>query len=135
MKQLKIELSCFQGLRRAGRFDQEIPIGIPDEKQRKRILEILCCKLRKSEDFDLEKIVINTPGYVGADLNALIDEALISALDRRLNDQISKQNQDSILSLIQSIKAKLDSFKALKTTETSDALKPNGQEQTLVIKV
>ncbi len=38
--------------------------------------------IRLGEDLDLEKVVLNTPGYVGADLNALIDEALISALDR-----------------------------------------------------
>ena len=38
---------------------------------------------------------MNTPGYVGADLNALIDEALISALDRRLVAQIECRNNDN----------------------------------------
>lgn len=80
------------GLRRAGRFDQEIPIGIPDDKQRRRILEILCRKIKQHEDIDIPGIVLNTPGYVGADLNALIDEALISALDRRLIEQIKAEN-------------------------------------------
>lgn len=80
------------GLRRAGRFDQEIPIGIPDDRQRKRILEILCRKIKQHVDIDMEKIVLNTPGYVGADINALIDEALISALDRRLMTQIESEN-------------------------------------------
>lgn len=79
-------------MRRAGRFDQEIPIGIPDDKQRKRILEILCRKIKQHPDIDIEKIVLNTPGYVGADINALIDEALISALDRRLMNQMHLEN-------------------------------------------
>jgi ribosome biogenesis ATPase len=83
------------GLRRAGRFDQEIAIGIPDDKQRKRILDILCRKIRKHSDIDMERIVLNTPGYVGADLNALIDEALISALDRRLCQQIGDESSET----------------------------------------
>jgi ribosome biogenesis ATPase len=83
------------GLRRAGRFDQEIAIGIPDDKQRKSILDILCRKLRKHPNINMDNIVLNTPGYVGADLNALIDEALISALDRRLCQQIADQSGQS----------------------------------------
>lgn len=39
---------------------------------------------------------MNTPGYVGADLNALIDEALISALDRQLIERIKLLNQDDL---------------------------------------
>ncbi len=111
------------GLRRAGRFDQEIPIGIPDEKQRKKILEILCSKIKKNPDLDIEKIVLNTPGYVGADLNALIDEALISALDRKLSDQINEsnhENKDFILNLIEWIKHKLDNLKTIETNNDND---------------
>jgi len=59
---------------------------------KKRILEILCRKIKQNKDIDLDRIVLNTPGYVGADLNALIDEALISSLDRRLDAQISGEN-------------------------------------------
>ncbi len=43
----------------------------------------------------MQTIVMNTPGYVGADLNALIDEALISALDRRLIDRLISNNNES----------------------------------------
>jgi SpoVK/Ycf46/Vps4 family AAA+-type ATPase len=52
--------------------------------------------MNKNENIDLDRIVLNTPGYVGADLNALIDEALISSLDRQLNEQITKQNKDAL---------------------------------------
>jgi SpoVK/Ycf46/Vps4 family AAA+-type ATPase len=43
----------------------------------------------------MQSIVMNTPGYVGADLNALIDEALISALDRRLIERIKSSSTAS----------------------------------------
>ena len=120
------------GLRRAGRFDQEIAVGIPDDKQRSRILALLCSKIRLNSDIDMPRIVMNTPGYVGSDLNALISEALISALDRRLNDQLAidnnntnTANQDApandsdkqfVLSLIEWIKKKLNAQKSLLTT-------------------
>lgn len=102
------------GLRRAGRFDQEIPVGIPDERQRKRILEILCSKMMMTTRdsgaaLDLDRIVMNTPGYVGADLNALVDEALSSALDRRLSERIgANKDEDFIARLIDCIKLRIN---------------------------
>lgn len=62
-----------------------------------RILEILCRNLQLNESIDMDKIVLNTPGYVGADLNALIDEALISSLDRRLMHQICEDQKDFLV--------------------------------------
>ncbi|KAJ8418316.1 hypothetical protein AAFF_G00140250 [Aldrovandia affinis] len=58
-------------LRRAGRFDREICLGIPDEGARLRILKTLCRKLKLSEGFDFQWLAHFTPGYVGADLMAL----------------------------------------------------------------
>ncbi len=59
----------------------------------------------------MDLIVTNTPGYVGADLNSLIDEALISSLDRRLLSQINaenaSENKEFVTSLIDHIKKKL----------------------------
>jgi ribosome biogenesis ATPase len=49
-------------LRRAGRFDREICMGVPDEKSRHRILTVLTSKLRLSGDFDLAEIARRTPG-------------------------------------------------------------------------
>ncbi|XP_061173136.1 nuclear valosin-containing protein-like [Saccostrea echinata] len=69
-------------LRRAGRFDKEICLGIPDEKARGRILQVLCRNLTLSPDFNLESIAKNTPGYVGADLTALTREAAMLAVNR-----------------------------------------------------
>ncbi|XP_068573592.1 nuclear valosin-containing protein-like isoform X2 [Cebidichthys violaceus] len=71
-------------LRRAGRFDREICLGIPDEAARLRILKTLCRKLKLLEDFDYQQLARLTPGYVGADLMALCREAAMSAVSRVL---------------------------------------------------
>lgn len=71
-------------LRRAGRFDREICLGIPDEAARLRILKTLCRKLKLPEDFDYQQLARLTPGYVGADLMALCREAAMSAVNRVL---------------------------------------------------
>ncbi|XP_008279730.1 nuclear valosin-containing protein-like isoform X1 [Stegastes partitus] len=85
-------------LRRAGRFDREICLGIPDEGARQRILKTLCRKLKLPEDFDYQKLARLTPGYVGADLMALCREAAMSAVNRILLEvrgPPQSQNQSS----------------------------------------
>uniref|UniRef100_A0AAQ5X0Y9 Nuclear VCP like n=1 Tax=Amphiprion ocellaris TaxID=80972 RepID=A0AAQ5X0Y9_AMPOC len=85
-------------LRRAGRFDREICLGIPDEGARQRILKTLCRKLNLPEDFDYQKLARLTPGYVGADLMALCREAAMSAVNRILLEARGlpqRQNQSS----------------------------------------
>eukprot|EP01080_Neovahlkampfia_damariscottae_P011702 gene11702-4936_t len=62
-------------LRRAGRFDKEISIGMPDVDARESILRKICEKLKLSGEFDYPKIAKATPGFVGADLQALATEA------------------------------------------------------------
>jgi SpoVK/Ycf46/Vps4 family AAA+-type ATPase len=53
---------------------------------------MMCRKLTSLDPtFDLDEIVLKTPGFVGADLSALIDEALIAALNRQ--ERISKKNK------------------------------------------
>ncbi|EKX33771.1 hypothetical protein GUITHDRAFT_81158 [Guillardia theta CCMP2712] len=69
-------------LRRAGRFDREICMGVPDEPARLSILRVLTSRLRLSGDFNLEEIARRTPGYVGADLAALSKEAAAIAINR-----------------------------------------------------
>ncbi|CAI5502140.1 unnamed protein product, partial [Closterium sp. Naga37s-1] len=69
-------------LRRAGRFDREISLGIPDESARARILEVLSRKLRLEGSFDFRVIARRTPGFVGADLAALAKEAAAIAVKR-----------------------------------------------------
>ncbi|KAM3196662.1 hypothetical protein ACQJBY_072390 [Aegilops geniculata] len=72
-----------QALRRPGRFDREISLGVPDEIGRKQILKMLTQNLTLEKDqFDLFKIARATPGFVGADLKALVDKAGNLAMKR-----------------------------------------------------
>ncbi|XP_025070922.1 nuclear valosin-containing protein-like isoform X3 [Alligator sinensis] len=71
-------------LRRAGRFDREICLGIPDEAAREKILQTLCRKLKLPESFDFHHLAHMTPGYVGADLMALCREAAMCTVNRVL---------------------------------------------------
>jgi len=69
-------------LRRAGRFDREISMGIPSEGSREQILKKMSGKLRLSGDFSFADVAKKTPGFVGADLAALIKEAAALAVKR-----------------------------------------------------
>ncbi|KAL7841807.1 hypothetical protein SRHO_G00254980 [Serrasalmus rhombeus] len=82
-------------LRRAGRFDREICLGIPDEGTRLRILKTLCRKIRLPADFDFRQLARLTPGYVGADLMALCREAAMSAVNRVLLLQLDTKTPDA----------------------------------------
>ncbi|KAJ2918178.1 hypothetical protein MD484_g2255, partial [Candolleomyces efflorescens] len=81
-------------LRRAGRFDHEISMGVPDEEARAKILKVLCAKLRLEGHFNFAALAKATPGYVGADLSALTGAAGIIAVKR-----IFKQLSDGMLVL------------------------------------
>ncbi|XP_016355806.1 nuclear valosin-containing protein-like isoform X2 [Sinocyclocheilus anshuiensis] len=93
-------------LRRAGRFDREICLGIPDEAARLKILKTLCRKITLPEDFDYRQLARLTPGYVGADLMALCREAAMSAVNRILLQPSSedvtppKADLEQLLSLL-----------------------------------
>ncbi|KAJ7594078.1 P-loop containing nucleoside triphosphate hydrolase protein [Mycena floridula] len=69
-------------LRRAGRFDHEISMGVPNEEARERILRVLSSKLRLEGDFNFTTLAKATPGYVGADLSSLTAAAGIFAVKR-----------------------------------------------------
>lgn len=71
-------------LRRAGRFDREISMGIPNEQAREEILKVLCKYLKLQKDFNFSLISRLTPGYVGADLLSLCREAAAAAVSRVL---------------------------------------------------
>ncbi len=73
-------------LRRPGRFDREIEIGVPDRDGRKEIIEILSRSIPLDDDFNIDLLVSKTHGFVGADLSALVKEAAMQALRRNLVD-------------------------------------------------
>ena len=70
------------GLRRPGRFDQEISLGVPDEPGRECILRALTRDLPLTDAIDLRMLAKMTPGYVGADLKGLVSTARTAAIER-----------------------------------------------------
>lgn len=69
-------------LRRAGRFDREINIGLPDEASKRKILALMTAKSPLSRDVDLALLARNIPGFAPADIKALLREAGHRAIDR-----------------------------------------------------
>jgi transitional endoplasmic reticulum ATPase len=73
-------------LRRGGRFDREIEIGVPNEVGRREILEVHTRKMPLADDVDLDRLSGTTHGFVGADLESLAKEAAMTALRRGRRD-------------------------------------------------
>eukprot|EP01018_Ginkgo_biloba_P016819 Gb_01408 [translate_table: standard] len=75
-------------LRRPGRLDREIEIGVPSPMQRLEILQVLLRRMNHSlANGDLQSLAANTHGFVGADITALCNEAAMSALRRYISNQ------------------------------------------------
>jgi len=80
-------------LRRPGRFDREIEIGIPDDRGRLEILQIHTRGMPLTEDVNIESIAKVTHGFVGADLEALSKEAAMRSLRRILPEINMEQSK------------------------------------------
>ncbi|XP_073143741.1 cell division control protein 48 homolog C-like isoform X2 [Henckelia pumila] len=80
-------------LRRPGRFDLEIGLDLPDEEARSQILTVLTHNEKVGGPLDLKEVARSTPGFVGTDLNALVQEAANLAVRRNVN-----QRNDVLLS-------------------------------------
>ncbi len=100
--------SIDDALRRPGRFDREIEIGVPDAKGRVEILQIHTRNMPLGKDVKLKEIARLTHGYTGADLAALVKEAAIKALRRLIKsgkiDWESEQIPAEVLDEIRVIK-------------------------------
>jgi transitional endoplasmic reticulum ATPase len=72
-------------LRRFGRFDREIDIGVPDEVGRMEIMRIHTKNMKLAEDVDLSDIAKSTHGFVGADLAALCTEAALQCIREKMD--------------------------------------------------
>lgn len=83
-------------LRRPGRFDREIVLGVPDESSRAEILSVLTRNLKLEGSFDLLKIARSTPGFVGADLSALANKAGNLAMKRIIDRRKSDFSRNSL---------------------------------------
>ncbi len=80
-----------EALRRPGRFDREIVVGVPDENGRREILGIHTRGMPLGEDVELQELARQTYGFVGADLAALTREAAIEAV-RRIMPKINLED-------------------------------------------
>ena len=80
-----------KALMRAGRFDRQIHVDLPDLKEREEIFNVHLKGLKLSEDFNLEFLAKHTPGFSGADIANVCNEAALTAA-RRDKSAIDKQD-------------------------------------------
>lgn len=79
-------------LRRGGRFDKEINLGVPSESVREKILRALTRQMALSDDFNFCRLAKLTPGFVGADLSDLVSTAGSAAIKRFLDTLKTESN-------------------------------------------
>ncbi len=96
-------------LRRPGRFDREIEIGVPDKHGRYEILQIHTRGMPLAEDVGLKKLAAMTHGYTGADLAALCRETAMKAL-RRYLPQINLEEERVPPSVLEKMEVTMEDF-------------------------
>ena len=96
-------------LRRPGRFDRELEIGIPDAKGRLQVIQIHSRGMPLAEDVDLQKLAQITHGFVGADLEALCREAAMACL-RTIFPNIDFAMEDIPYEQLLDLKVHMDHF-------------------------
>lgn len=108
-----------EALRRPGRFDREIVIGVPDETGRREILTIHTRGMPLGEGVDLKELARTTHGFVGADLAALTREAAIDAV-RRIMPKLDLEARTIPPEVLDSLSVERDDFvAALKRVQPS----------------
>ncbi len=96
-------------LRRPGRFDREIEIGVPDKKGRYEVLQIHTRGMPLAADVDLPKLSAMTHGYTGADLSSLGRETAMKAL-RRYLPQINLEEERIPPAVLEKMEVRMDDF-------------------------
>ena len=106
-------------LRRPGRFDREIEIGVPDREGRKEILDVHTRQMPIADDFDVDWVLENSYGFVGADLAALVREAAMKAL-RRYLPEIDLDEDTIPPEVLEKMEVRMDDFRvAIREIEPS----------------
>ena len=96
-------------LRRPGRFDREIEIGVPDKQGRHEILQIHTRGMPLAKDVDMKRLYEMTHGYAGADLAALGRETAMKAL-RRYLPEINLEEERIPPSVLEKMEIKMEDF-------------------------
>jgi transitional endoplasmic reticulum ATPase len=96
-------------LRRPGRFDREVEIGVPDKQGRYEILQIHTRGMPLAQDVDLKKLSEMTHGYTGADLSSLARETAMKAL-RRYLPEINLEEERIPPSVLEKMEVRMEDF-------------------------
>jgi len=95
-----------KALMRAGRFDRQIHVTLPDLNERKEIFQVHLKPLKLAPDFDLELIARNTPGFSGADIANVCNEAALTAARRGKADINNQDFSDAVDRVVGGIERK-----------------------------
>jgi len=106
-------------LRRPGRFDRELEIGVPDKNGRAEIIGIHTRGMPISDDFEVDWLLENSYGFVGADISALVRESAMKAL-RRYLPEIDLEEEQIPPEVLEKMEVRMSDFRqAIKEIEPS----------------
>ena len=95
-----------KALMRAGRFDRQIQVTLPDLNERKEIFQVHIKGLKLAKNFDLDLIAKNTPGFSGADIANVCNEAALTAARRGKTDIDNQDFSDAVDRVVGGIERK-----------------------------
>lgn len=114
-------------LRRFGRFDREVDIGIPDPTGRLEILRIHTKNMKLGDDVDLEQIASETHGYVGSDMAALCSEAAMQQIREKM-DLIDLDEDTIDAEVLDSLGVTMENFRFALGVSNPSALRETAVE-------
>merc|ERR1719421_35944 len=109
-------------LRRFGRFDREVDIGVPDENGRLEVLRIHTKNMKLADDVDLEQLAKETHGYVGADIAALCTEGAMQCIREKM-DVIDLDDDEIDAEILDSMAVSQENFRTALGTSNPSALR------------
>jgi len=109
-------------LRRFGRFDREVDIGVPDENGRLEVLRIHSKNMKLNDDVDLESLAKETHGYVGADIAQLCTEAAMQCIREKM-DVIDLDDDEIDAEILDSMAVSQEHFRTALGTSNPSALR------------
>ncbi len=101
-------------LLRPGRFDRQISIDVPDVKGREKIFEVHLAPIKKSKDLNIAKLALQTPGFAGADIANICNEAALFAARKGKSEVDMSDFNDAIDRVIGGLERKTRSFPRMK---------------------
>lgn len=114
--------SIDSALRRFGRFDREVDIGIPDATGRLEVLRIHTKNMKLNDDVELEQVAAETHGHVGADIAALCSEAALQQIREKM-DLIDLEEDQIDAEVLNSLAVTMDNFRFAMGKSTPSALR------------